>query len=200
VAKALEAPEDGVESGLLPEAFSGLDRQGWSVLDLGPATSATVAFYASSRCRVGFADSLNRLADMAREWPMDPTLARDELREALPIHPERPWRLVLLWDLLDYMPGAMLERFIERLRPGLAAGACLHGFVTTGPQTVPARPPAYEILARDRLCRWVGPGTGRQAPHRYSPWHLQRYMPGVVQESSRQRRDARQEHLLRLDG
>jgi hypothetical protein len=198
VAEALDTSEERVESGVLPEAFNALDRQGWSVLDLGPATPATVAFFASYPCRVGFADGLDRLAAMARQWPMDPTIAWYDLRELLPVDPERPWNLVLLWDLLDYMPGALLERFMERLRPGLAAGARLHGFVTTGPQTVPARPSPYQILARDTLYRWVDPATGRQAPPRYSPWHLQRHMPGVVQESSRQRRDARQEHLLRL--
>lgn len=168
------------------------------MLDLGPASPATVAFYAPYRCRVRFADAQTGLADMARRWPMESAQAASELRQALSLDAQRPWQLVLLWDLLDYLPGELLTGLIEELAPALADGAYLHGFVTDGPQTVPDCPPIYQILGRDTLYRWVQPSAGRQAPPRYSPWHLQRYMPGVSQEASRQRRDRRQEHLLRF--
>jgi len=200
LAQALEAPEQRLKSSVLPEAFNALDREGWSVLDLGPATTSSVGFYAAYPCRVGFADAFDGLADMARQWPMDPTVVWYDLRQLIPVDPERPWRLVLLWDLLDYVPGGLLEPFMDRLRHGLAPGARLHGFVTTGSQSVPERPPIYQILARDSVDRWIDPGSSHRSPPRYSPWHLQRHMPGLVQESSRQRREARQEHLLRLEG
>lgn len=198
MAEAVAAPDQRVESGLLPDAFNALDRRGWAVLDLGPASPATVAFFNPYPCRVGFADAQASLMDMAHRWPMDPTLAWYELKEAVSVDPQRPWQLVLLWDLLDYLPGELLARLMDRLAPGLADGAYLHGFVTDGPQTVPDTPPIYQILGRDTLYRWVDPSAGRRSPPRYSPWHLQRHMPGTVQEASRQRRDGRQEHLLRF--
>lgn len=199
VAEALEASEHQVESGLLAEAFGTLDRLGWSVLDLGPATPSTVEFYTDYRCRVGFADALDTLASLGGQEPLDPQTARHAVEQAVPLDSQRPWRLVLLWDLLDYLPGAILEQLAAHLKQALVPGALVHGFVTDGPQTVPGRPAVYEILDRDALQRSVDQATGRRSPPRYSAWHLQHHMPGFQQETSRQRRDASQEHLLRLE-
>ena len=190
--------EGELETGLLTEALAALGPGPWSVLDMGRAQPTTLGFFRHYRCRVGVADALEELAELGRSGTTDPTLLWYELRDLIPVDSERPWDLVLLWDVLDYLPGPLLEAVTLHLQPGLSAGARLHGFVATSATPVPALPPAYEVLTRERLRRRiVDDGQEGVPPQRHTPWHLQRYMPGVALERSRQRRDGRQEHLMR---
>lgn len=188
--------EGELETGLLTEALGALGPGPWSVLDMGRAQPTTLSFFRHYRCRVGVADALEGLAELGRSGTTDPTLIWYELRELVPVDVARPWNLILLWDLLDYLPGPLLEAVTRHLQSGMTSGTRLHGFVATAATPVPAIPPGYEVLTRERLRRRVRDGTGGVTPQRHTPWHIQRYMPGVSIERSRQRRDGRQEHLM----
>lgn len=196
----VSAPEPEIlGSGLLAEATAPLARgEPCSVLDLGPARPGNLAFFNGFRCRLGVADALGELAGMAASLaPGDPEVAA-RLQAILPPIPPRPWQLVLLWDVLDYLPTAMLERLGEALAPAMAPGALLHGFVSTGSAPLPDPPAVYDIESVERLRRHHQ--GGERAPARHTPWHIQRHLAGVAIERSRLHRDGRQEHLLRWPG
>lgn len=199
-AEATDQPDAaGLQPTSLLEPLVAPLREGgrWSVLDLGPARPATLAYFRHTRCRLTVAEALAGLAALGEEVEPEPTLLWYRLRELLPVAPERPWQRVLLWDALDYLPIALLEPFAARLASGLADGAMLHAFLTASGATMPAAPPVYSILDEGRLTRERATGT-RPAP-RHSPWHLQRHMAGFIVERSILHRDGRQEHLIRFD-
>jgi len=108
------------------------------------------------------------------------------------------WQLVLLWDLLDYLPGNALAGLGDALRPALGPKARLHGFVTSQNTQVPAQPAVYELRAGDRVVRHVRGEATRQAT-RFTPWDLKQRLSGFDIDASRQRRDGRQEHLFIFD-
>lgn len=185
-----------VSAALLGEATRALARGGpWSVLDLGPASPATLRFFGELRCRLGVADAVAELAGLAATLPAGSPELPARLDPLLPPAAGRPWQVVLLWDLLDYLPTGMLERLGDALAPHLAPAALLHGFVGTAATPVPDPPAVYEIESAEQLRRHHA--GGERAPARHTPWHIQRHLAGVAIERSRLHRDGRQEHLLR---
>jgi len=190
---------EAVRAALLGEATGALARGGpWSVLDLGPASPATLQFFGGFRCRLGFADALAELAALAARLPAGSPDLQRRLEPLLPSAAGRPWQVVLLWDLLDYLPTGWLERLGEVLGPLLAPAAVLHGFVATAAAPVPDPPAVYEVESAEQVRRQHA--GGECVPARHTPWHIQRHFGGVAIERSMLHRDGRQEHLLRWPG
>lgn len=88
-----------------------------ALLDLGHATESHLNLFGRYSRRVRFAGLLPR-PPLAEGWA--------EAIAALPADPERPYDLVLVWDLLDRVGPEARPRLIRRLAELTAPGARLY--------------------------------------------------------------------------
>lgn len=77
-----------------------------AILDLGPADGSSLRVYSRFARWVGFADVL-AAASSRDSWR--------EAADALPTNPERPYDLVVAWDVLDRLPPDGRAGFVRRL-------------------------------------------------------------------------------------
>jgi hypothetical protein len=136
-----------------------------AVLDLGPASDASLSVYSRFARRVRFADVL-----AAATSPQGWAGAIGALRP----QPERPYDLVFVWDLMDRLDAEGRKRLIERLLEISAPDARLHLMVEAAEKavTVPLR---YTLLDVDRMrCEATGPA--RPTPPRLLPAQVERVL------------------------
>lgn len=147
-APAVKAPDEPVSEGVeratpgIAAFFDRIDEEGeHAVLDLGPADNSSLRVYSRYARWVRFADLLAE--------PVPPEGWEAALR-SLPPHPERPYDLVLAWDVLDHTPPEVRPRLIERVAEISAADARLFVVVDTsaGSTTQPIR---FSLLDIDRM-------------------------------------------------
>lgn len=101
-----------------------------SILDLGQATNSSLQFYSRYARWIRFADLLS------------PEMTQDEVAEAIariPRHEDRPYDLVVAWDLLDRVEPTRRPGVMERLAAVSSSDARLF-LVVDSPREV-ARPP-----------------------------------------------------------
>jgi hypothetical protein len=77
-----------------------------AILDLGPAAGASLSVYSRFARWVGFADVLTAATSSD---------GAQEALHALPPNPERPYDLVVAWDVLDRLPPGGRASFMQRL-------------------------------------------------------------------------------------
>jgi len=112
-----------------------------AVLDLGPATGSSLGVYSRFARWVRFADLLSSAAT---------TQAWDAARDSLPGNPERPYDLVLAWDILDRLEAEEREGLVHRLSEVSAPDARLFVVVAT-PVERPAQLLRFAITDIDRM-------------------------------------------------
>ncbi len=94
------------------------DQVGLSILDFGGANQANVSYITNLGHRVYAEDFLRSLDDILRE--QDPTEPADQaqidyfLRQNLDF-PDETFDGVLVWDVLQYMPPALLAATLDKL-------------------------------------------------------------------------------------
>ncbi len=125
-----------------------------AVLDLGSAAEASLRVYSRFASRVRFADLLEG-GTLPR--------GRAAVARAVPAQSERPYDLVLGWDILDRLFPEERAGFVERLVEVTAPNARLHVIVeaSEGASTHPLR---FSLMNVNRMrCEPVGPPRpGRQ--------------------------------------
>lgn len=150
----------------LAAALEGLDAgEGHAILDMGIGTRAHLCLYGRFARRIRFAGFLP-------EPPRGPE-ARDAIL-ALPSDPERPYDVVLLWDLLDWLAPERRALLIERLAGMTAPGARLYAVVRATRETA-LRPLRHTPLAADRV-EQVPAGPRRPADHPLLPAEMKRVL------------------------
>jgi hypothetical protein len=109
------------------ELFRGLaqDRT-HAVLDLGPAAESSLEVYSRFARWMRFADLLGAAAEPGG-W--------SGVLSALSPHPERPYDLVLGWDILDRIPPEERPRLMKRIVEITASDARLHMMVAASGRT-----------------------------------------------------------------
>ena len=110
----------------------------WRVLDLGPASNANLAFFASLGATYAVAELWATMAPCRRAGRIDAECLRG-MGDLFSDAGAEPFHLILAWDLLDYLMPAALGAFGERLAPLTATGSRLHA-LTSMNATQPARP------------------------------------------------------------
>ena len=132
--------------------FEGLDPdRSRAVLDLGPAGGSSLAVYSRFARWVRFADVLTR-ALSGDAWPA--------AQPAIPSNPERPYDLLVLWDVLDRLSPEDRPLLVERIAEVSAGDARLLAVVGTA-EPPPTGLRRYAFADVDRMSYAE---TGEPAP------------------------------------
>jgi hypothetical protein len=122
---------------------------GHAVLDLGPAVGSSLRVYSGFARWVRFADLL--------ATGTSPAACEAALRELQP-NPDRPYDLVVGWDVLDRLPPAQRPSLVRRLAELTAPDAAL--FVVLGASDAPMDLVRFALAGIDRV-RYTSTGEGR---------------------------------------
>ncbi len=145
--------------------FDGVtEDQSHSVLDLGTAAHSSLGVYSRFARRIRFADLLDE-ASAGKRW----TAALD-----LPAQPDRPYDLILTWDLLDRLFPEDRPRLMERVNQISAGNARLHVLVDSSDR-VETEPLRYTLMDTDRV-RYEPTGPARPVKRRLLPAEVEQLL------------------------
>lgn len=117
--------------GELLSAFAPDQRSPLRILDLGPASAATVTFFSQFRCTLQFADldpALLHPPSQDQEEPVDRQTRLKQLRAQLGLPLGSTFDLCLCWDMLNHLDESGLRTLGEVLAPHLHRASRGHGF------------------------------------------------------------------------
>jgi hypothetical protein len=155
--EALESAAPGVAV-----LLDGLSEDGsHSVLDLGPASPASLAVYARFARHVRFADLTGLALSRRGGEPVQ------RLLEAVPPQPDRPYDLIFAWDVFDRLFPEDHRPLVRRLADVSAPDARLH-MVVSGADQGTATHLRCTLLDTDRVL-YEPTGVGRPALSRLLP-------------------------------
>jgi hypothetical protein len=135
-----------------------------AVLDLGAGASSSLRVYSRFARWVRFADVLTAATSPSR-WP--------EVLASLPPHSERPFDLVIAWDVLDRLPAEHRPDLVNRLAEITAPDARL--FLLSAAPDVPIGPLRFTLVDLDRM-QYERTGEARPAHLPPMPAELQRVL------------------------
>lgn len=174
-------------------ALEQLPRPGGSVLELGPALGANIAYFQTLGARVRVVD-LERAIDDEEAREAIPAIWERKLPRLLPFFDGEQFDLVLAWDLPNYVGrdrwAAVARRIVERISP---AGS-LHLFARVGAE-MPARPCLYRIAAPGQVEEEVRTAAVAPAP-RLPHAEIEKLHPGLVAPRSHLGKHGVQEYVL----
>jgi len=178
------------------EAFE--DERRHVVLDLGRARSGTVELFSDYRCRLDVVDLPAHLKDLPDiEEEGGPEAVEHWLDGLLPPTRGEMVDLVLCWNLLNYLPAAVIERLIRRLAERASSRARLHALIEYSATRMPVVPVSFAPAGLELL---ADPAAGDPAAipaPRYSPKELEKRLPGFVSERTMLLGNGMQEFLYR---
>ncbi len=183
-----EHPSPGLRT-----AIEHLPRPGASVLDLGRALAANVAFFHPFGVRLRIAD-FDRTVD--EEGARDAILALWERRlpHLLPFHAGERFDLVLAWDLPNYFSRERWLAVARRVTERLAPGGALHMLVRVGAE-MPEHPCDYCIVEPGTLSEEIVSTVLAPAP-RLPHADVEKLHPGLVAPRSHLGKHGVQEYVL----
>lgn len=148
------------------ELFSALKEDGSHVvLDLGPATAGHLRVYRRFARQIRFAGLLPSPPHGA-DWTA--------VLRSLPGHPDRPYDVVLLWDLLDWLYPRERSPLVARLAELTAAGARLFAVVDASREAV--APPVRFDLVDVSTVAFERVGPPRAVRHQLLPAEMERLL------------------------
>lgn len=105
-------------SNLLPLLFERLAvNKRLVILDVGPASPATVKFFTQFKCRLNFVDLYTEDVVLNAEDDATHEELVEQFHSALNLPDETAIDLCLFWDFFNYLDGQALMAFIEALAP-----------------------------------------------------------------------------------
>lgn len=150
------------DSPALAEIFAALGpERPVRVLDLGPALKTNLEYYEAVATGVKIAHLLrgDGVDDLRR---LETDEFAERLARVLPVDDE-PFGLILLWDLLNYLPDPRARQLLDHLAAVAAPGARIHAMIITSP-TMPGEPSRYHFLGPGRLHYRPSTGEVTSAP------------------------------------
>ncbi|HLS97605.1 MAG: hypothetical protein WDA10_10480 [Porticoccaceae bacterium] len=189
---------NGFASQLFPTlvtAFAPSDHRPLRVLDLGPASAATVAFFSQYRCTLRFAD-LNPGELMPPPGDDGEVPDRDaHLRRLLELPLGSKFDICLFWDYLNHLDDEAVRALARVLRPHLHSASRGHGFAVLNRGNA-LHHQNYGVMAADLL---MVTGESRRQPlaHPHSQAGLNGLLGGFEVTRGVLRADGRLEILLR---
>ncbi len=118
--------------GELVAPFSPDEYRPLRVLDLGPASGASVAFFSQYRCTLRFADlnpgQLNPSGEHDNDQERQHFL-ENQLRPMIDLPVGSKFDICLMWDMLNHLDGQGVRALANVLRPHLHSASRCHGYV-----------------------------------------------------------------------
>jgi len=177
----------------LREAVEHLPRPGASVLDLGPALAANVAFFNGIGARLRIAD-LDDAVDEAGLREVSAAVWERRVGELARFRDDERFDLVLAWDLPNYFGRERWPAVAALLIPRLTANGCLHLLARVGAE-MPADPCRYRIVDAGTISEEVTAIETLPAP-RFPHAEVEKLHPGLVAPRSHLGKHGVQEFLL----
>jgi len=168
------------------------------VLDLGRARAGTVELFGGYRCRLDIADMpahLSALPDIEDEGGSQ--AVERWLDGLLPPTRGETVDLVLCWNLLNYLPAAVIEALGRRLAERASPRARLHALIEYQATRMPAVPASFAPVGRQLLADPARGDPGAIPAPRYSPKELEKRLPGFGSEKTMLLGNGMQEYLYR---
>ena len=140
-----------LNSPLLFETLSKLPEEGYfQFLDLAPATPGLLHFFSQFHCRLylpGCADDLWQLEIDPDELDATGKIS-ETIASCLPLKNREPAQLdvILLWDILNYLPKPVLTGLIDYLLQFSKKSTVVHSYIHTR-QSMPRTPGCYQFTA-----------------------------------------------------
>lgn len=198
---------NGINSQLFPallERIQPADGKPLRVLDLGPASAATVSFFSQFRCSLHFADlpvaaGLNPEAESQDEDEVDASVAEARLvghfRALLDLPKESVFDICLFWDYLNHLDDAAVRALSLAIRPHLHSASRGHGFAVLN-RNAQLYHQSYGVMADNLLMvNTVNKASLLAYPHSQSG--LNNLLVGLEVNRSVLRTDGRLEVLMR---
>ena len=96
-------------SRLMPEVFEGYEPgDRLTVLDLGSGSAGTVNYLSQFQAKISFVDLLEHL-DELQNPELSPAQALSTCSRLMGLKPNTKYDIILLWDVVHYLPVSMLE-------------------------------------------------------------------------------------------
>lgn len=164
------------------------------VLDLGRIRSGTVELFSNYRCRLDVVDlpsALGQLPDLE-----EPGAAGRWLDRLLPAGDDEKVDLFLCWNLLNYLPAALIEALGRRLSERAADGARLHALIEYRATRMTVVPKSFAPQGTEIVADPVDETNTVAAP-RYTPKEMEKRLPGFASERTMLLGNGMQEFLFR---
>ena len=169
-----------------------------SLLDLGPACGANVAYFGQQHCKLQIADCAEGLLALNARALTDPDALATALEQSLPLNAEEPCDAILGWDLFNYLDKPLLKALMVHLSPLITGDTWLHLYIG-GRREIAAFPAQYRLTRDGRLS--VRPTTTelRRCPC-YTQPELRALLPHFEVERSTLLQNGVQEYLFKGQG
>lgn len=178
------------------EAFD--DDRRHVVLDLGRAREGTVALFGRYRCRLDVVDLPAHLATLPDiDDEKGPEAVERWLDGLLPPTRGETVDLVLCWNLLNYLPAAVIEALGRRLAERASQHARLHALIEYQATRMPAQPVSCAPTGLELLADPASGDPNAIPAPRYSPKELEKRLPGFSSEKTMLLGNGMQEYLYR---
>ncbi len=179
------------------ERFGG--RDDCRVLDLGPSFGANVEFFSRCASRVFIEDLYRTLAALHQPHQQshqdaDGPLCCPLFDALLPYRDEKPFDLILLWNLIDYLQRDDIRRLSDHLATISRRGTLLYALVSTRSR-IPETPDDYKIADDNSLIALPTAAAQRDGP-RHSQVRLLELMRKFRVQRSFLLRSGLQEYLF----
>ena len=185
---------------LFHDLVAGLDPTARHVvLDLGAASTATLALLGRLRCRVEVVDLAHFVGiDTLNTAEPGPELASaaDALLPCPP--PDDAFDLVLFWDLPNYLTLNALSALMNTIRNRARPGALAHALIFYAQRDMGKYPGRFVPTADGGLMDLSAPSDAIAAP-RYSPEELDKSMGRFAIDRARLLSNGMQEFLFQLE-
>lgn len=168
------------------------------VLDLGQASTATLALLGRSRSRVDIVD-LAHFGGIDELNSAEPGAELASTADALLPYPasEELFDLVLCWDLPNYLSLTAMAALMDAIRRRARPGALAHALIFYAASEMNEHPGRFIPTADGELIDHSTPGTTIAAP-RYSPEALGKSMGRFAIDRARLLSNGMQEFLFQL--
>ncbi|NWG13753.1 MAG: hypothetical protein HXY20_09480 [Acidobacteria bacterium] len=166
----------------------------YSVLDLGPARSASLNFWSGYASRLTVVDFYRSWSDEGFPRPAEGDSHVPLFSGLLALPPGGRFDIILAWEIFDYLDPEQIPDLVRCLHDHCERGALLFVLLSSA-ALIPATPTAFRIIDRDHLLYESSGGAMKNCP-RCQPRDLARLVPGFQMFNSFLLRHGMQEHLF----
>lgn len=207
--QSLDNANEHTNSPALEALIAGLDEERkYAILDLGAASAGKVAYFSQWRCRLFIQDGVQALREIAEHSDAlrvaDPDALPDYLTQALAqvlrLDQSAGCDLVLLWDILNYLPKDVVIAVAAQLAQScLSPGAYVHALISPN-ESVPLCPGHFDMVQEERLrLRVRREAPGNRPGRRYHQPDMEKMMPQFVIERTVLLGNGLYEYLFRYE-